>query len=80
MLNNDDPTVTVCSNQKHSFPVKNYIKMANHMVVDLFKRIIILLENRIYFFNIVERISNNFDKIDIIFLNLIQTFSETIYT
>lgn len=78
MLNNDDPTVTVCSNRKHSFPVKNYIKMANRMVVDLFKRI--LLGNCIYFFNIVERISNKFDKIDIIFLNLIQTFSETIYT
>lgn len=55
MFNNDDPTVTVCSNLKHSFPVKDYIVMASRTVADLFMRI--LSESRAHFFNTVRLLS-----------------------
>lgn len=60
MFNNDDPTVTVCSNLKHSFPVKDYIVMANRTVADLFMRI--LWESRAHFFNTVRLLSEWFQK------------------
>lgn len=68
MFNNDDPTVTVCCNRKHSFPVKDYIVMASRTIADLFRRIV--SGSRIHFFNTAclslrERIiSKKFDKID----------------
>lgn len=37
MFNNDDPTVTVCSNRKHSFLAKIYIVMANNTIASLFR-------------------------------------------